>query len=104
MVEFADFHVLIATLAPAFLLAGLVAHYRLGVSAKRRDVITPRLAWVLLGLNLVTTLFLIFQSLAVLGGFLESFAALRLQYMVMLGFLTAFTLAVVLWDARQGRR
>ena len=104
MVDYADFHVLIATLSPLFLLTGLVAHYRLGAKAQEHDVINRRWAWFFLGLNVIGTLNLVFQSLAILAGFVESDSGLRGQHMLLLGILTVVTLVAVLWEARHSHR
>lgn len=102
MVEYADFFVLIATLAPVFFLAGLIAHYRIGRAETER--LTRAAALVALGLNALLTAMLVALPLLVLGGFLELAAPGRLVAVIGLVFQLLISVWMTVEDtAREGR-
>lgn len=98
MVEYADFHVLIATLAPVALLAGLVAHSRVRVDDP--SALRQFLAGGTVGLTVALTLSQVYLSLEVLAGFRNSSEPLRRLLLFMLTSQLVIGIALAIWDAR----
>jgi hypothetical protein len=98
MVEYADYHVLLATLSPIFLAASITAHYRWGSSEKK---LLDRIAtFLLLGANIMSTVSVLIISLLSLGGFLEISADRRISGIVLLLFQLLISVGLAIRDAR----
>lgn len=83
MVEYADFHVLIATLSPVFFLAGLFSHFRAGAE---RTGFLRWLIWLLVVVTFCVALLNMTYSLAVLSGAWETdLPSRKLQVQLFIG-------------------
>ncbi|MGY1773532.1 hypothetical protein [Blastococcus sp. SYSU D00813] len=106
MVEYADFYVLIATLSPVFLFAGLVWHYRFMADKPRGGRVSRTSAVVIalvLGTVGLTCLALLWLSLMALGGMWVVDEVNRTRMLTTLLAQAAVTVALGVWDAGRGQ-